>query len=155
MGNPTKTDFYDDFAALRKKVHGKDKFIDAISVHGNPNASHATRLQRTPEWVGDDRQIEIIIDRMFPRWREGSRQLRQAIQYYQVFRLYFRVGLTEEQTSAHSGFSVAKVRRIVNGINRVRRGLTVNGRPRKKAGRGRPRKQRSFEVDNLLPVTKL
>ena len=158
---PPKT--HDDFASLRRVADGEDQYI-AGSRAQHVRGSNKERIQKTPPWVYNDKAVQQIVQRAFPKMQTDERQRKQATLWTQIIHHWWRAGLSEGQAvyqinydrmqrnhdRASRGESfepLITVKQLQDTIRRIRevvKGRTTSGKVRGRAPNkpnGRPRKQ--------------
>jgi len=98
-------------------------------------STHAKRMRRVPAWALDQERIKAILVAAFPRMETNPVQRRKAGRWARLIYLYYAVGLTRNKCAGELGISLSAVDSLLIRITRVVRGLSANGRPRRKIGR--------------------
>src|SRR5271167_1444494 len=106
------------------------------------NAPHEARMRRVPAWVTNKAKLEQILDMVFPKGRQGRGgldfdmgQYRRAQRWRRVIHLYYVAGYTRKRIAQAEIVSENVIRRLLVSISRASRGLSANGRTRRKIGR--------------------
>ena len=89
---------------------------------------------------------KLHLKRQVPEWAKSDERIQKIISYApsdrwaKIIDLYFIRLMTDKQVGDELGLRRNRIRHICTTIDRVARGLTVNGLPRGLRPRGRPRK---------------
>ena len=117
----------------------------------NSNAPHEVRMRQVPGWATDKTRLEQMLAVVFPKGRQGRGgldfdmdQYRRAQRWRRVIHLYYVAGYTRRRIAQAEIVSENVIRRLLASISRAARGLSANGKPRRKTGR--PRKARGTQV---------
>lgn len=116
---------HDNFKALRQKVDGSDMFME-----GHQIKKVRTEERETPEWAMNDKALEAIILRAYPKAK--TTQARKAGFSIRVAYLYYRMGMTYSQVAKEMGVSQNRVSMTLRGLNYTVQGRSKDGRPRKR-----------------------
>lgn len=117
----------DVFQELRGSIDGRDGFMRGHQI------IKKKRLRRDiPEWTKSDRKIQEILLRSFPKLRTDYKQRKLAARMARIIHLYFRVGSPRNEIVEELDINQNLFRVLLNGIRRAGKGLTKNGRERKR-----------------------
>jgi len=126
---------------LLTQLDGSDSFVQGghqvIKTAGATR--HASRMAQVPVWVNDDREVQKILSKAFPKWRTDQRQKKQAALWNAVIYFYWRAGRTRSQVASDLKITDRKVKDIVGCINRVAAGKRADGSGKRGGKRGRPK----------------
>jgi hypothetical protein len=117
----------DKMTALRKKVDGNDRFMDAHQI-----MKISTKEREVPEWALNDGEVQRILLVLFPSWKTHSRQRKRAGIYARIIHLYWRMKLPETVVTREMGISKILLDRKIQTLTRTAKGLNNRGVPRKR-----------------------
>jgi len=120
------------FKQLRKKLDGKDPFMTGGHgiIKSTGRSQHNARLQRTPVWATDDKEIQKLLLRSFPKLWIDPVQWERAGRWMRIIQLYFRAGLTSGHIAEEMHLTDKKVRKIISRIRNAAK-FRPRGRPKK------------------------
>jgi hypothetical protein len=122
---------------LVKVIDGKEQFMRS----GHQILVERKHKKVMPEWAKDDKEIQKILLRSFPKWRTDKKQAARAGRWARVIQLYFRIGHTHGQIAEEMSLTYKQVHDLVDRIRRAGQGFSANGTRRKLGSRpvGRPK----------------
>jgi hypothetical protein len=116
---------------LRGFFDGKEPFMSGHQIIKRAGRSqHSARLQRTPAWAMDDKAIQKLLLRSFPKLKTDLLQRARAARRYWIIYLYFRASWTSGQIASQLGLTDKKVRKVISRIRNAAK-LHPRGRPKK------------------------
>jgi len=149
MSNPTTP----EFEQLRRRFDGSDQFMRGCSIGGNPRSGNKIRAMKPPQWAVNDRLLQQVLLRAFPKLHSNKTQERRALLWLEVIYNFYRCGLPANQIALEL-FSVYGLRKrpwlrlstnpekyvenTIRRITKVAAGLRTTGKPRTNT-RGRPK----------------
>jgi hypothetical protein len=110
-------------------------------------STHARRGKRIPAWALDPDRIKEILLAAFPGMETDQVQRKKAARWNHLIYLYYAAFLTRLKCAGELGVSLSAIDSLLIRINRVARGLSANGRQRRKIGR--PPKTDSLKTKGL------
>jgi hypothetical protein len=115
----------------------KDHFQTGHSRRGGPTL----RMRKMPEWMKSEKNIRVLLLRVFPKAKTDERQRSSALRWLGVIQKYFRMGWSAQSVAEELNISTKKLYDTAQRISRAGAGMRTTGKPR--AGkRGRPRAYR-------------
>lgn len=131
-----------DFEKLRQHLDGSDPFVNAGHqiIKSAGATRHETRVSNLPEWATDDKQVQALLLRSFPKLKQDPVQRQRAGKWAQIIQLYYRVGWTQTKIAEELGMSLVLLKYYLKAIRRAASGKTVNNIVRGQKPRGRPKK---------------
>jgi hypothetical protein len=116
-------------------VDGEDPFAGGHQVkRPGGRASHSERLGRIPEWAKDNKQIQALLLRSFPKLETDHNQRRRAAIWAQIIQLYYRAVWTQAKIAEEMGLTPSAVNSTIRSIARAAEG--------RQSGTGKDRKLR-------------
>lgn len=143
-----------DFEKLRQHLDGSDPFVNAGHqiIKSAGKSRHDTRVSNLPEWATDDKQVQELLLRSFPKLKEDPIQRQRAAKWTHIIQLYYRVGWTQTKIAEELEMSLVLLKYYLKAIRRAAAGKTVNNSLRGQNPRGRPKKMASLLDTNGLPI---
>jgi hypothetical protein len=112
-------------------VDKKDPFASGHQVKRPlKRASH----KQIPEWAKDNKQIQALLLRSFPKLKTDQNQRDRAGKWAQIIQLYYRVSWTQDKIAAEMGLTPSNVNATIRSITRAAEG--------RQSGTGQSRKPR-------------
>lgn len=149
MSNPTP----EQFEQLRRRFDGSDQFMRGCSIGGNPRSGNRIRAMNPPEWAVNDKLLQQVLLRAFPKLHSKKTEERRALLWLEVVYNFYRLGLPARDIAMEL-FSVYGLRKrpwlrlsanpekyvenTIRRITKVAAGLRTTGKPRTNK-KGRPR----------------
>jgi hypothetical protein len=118
MPNPT-------YKELRTHLDGSDPFMTGGHQVLKPRSNDKKRV---PEWALDDKEVQRIVLRSFPKYATDRRQRQRAARWIRIIHLYFRMGMTRGQVADEIGVKPKIVRDLLLRICRVAVGKRADNR---------------------------
>ena len=109
---------------LRKIFDGNSSFMRGHQIK-RIRSLHDGRV--VPEWVTDDRIIQGLLLRSFPKLATNARQRKRAGRWARVIQLYFRSKKSRREVAEDMGESENVVRMLIRAIKLARNGKRANG----------------------------
>ncbi len=126
-----------DNLELRAMYGGDSQFMNAYQTK-----KIRTRAREIPAWTLDDKEVQKVLLRAFPKWHTNFRQSQQAGRWARIIHLYFRVQLSTTHVAFELRIKPKNVELMVAGIRRVARGRRADNKgPRGVRRPGRPKVQ--------------
>lgn len=117
-----------DFVKLRHKFDGSEGFMHSHQIN-----KKRTRSRTVPAWALDDKKVQSLLLRAFPKLKTDPRQTVRAGRWARVIYLCFRLNLTESEAARDMGLTHPMVSSIIRSMTRVSKGLRADTRgPRAK-----------------------
>jgi len=127
----TRSSASEQFAQLRIRIDGNDNFMG-----GHQIMKVQTKERVIPEWAFSNKEVSRILKTAFPKMDAGGRigksQRTRAGKWAQLIHLYYRMGLPYQIVTKEMGMDYVLMRRWVQKINFVAKGLTIDGKPRRR-----------------------
>lgn len=117
----------DEMSALRKKVDGSDRFMEAHQI-----MKVATKDRVVPEWALNDKAVQRILLLAFPKLKTCPRQHARAGIYVRIIHLYWRMKLPLPVVAKEMKLTEMLTKRKILAITRLAGGLTTFGGVRKR-----------------------
>jgi len=139
-----------DDLELRAMFGGDSQFMNAYQTK-----RIRTRAREIPAWTLDDKEVQKVLLRAFPKWRTNRRQSQQAARWASIINLYFRMEKSNRQVGLElePKMKPKNVELIVASIRRVARGHRADNKgPRGVRRPGRPKAQ-TIENKPLTAIT--
>jgi hypothetical protein len=112
---------------LRGKIDGSDGFM------GGHQITKIRSMEReVPEWSLNDSEVQRILLLAFPKLQTRPRQRARAGMYARIIHLYWRMKLPQTIVAREMGISEMLLRRKIQTVARLARGLDNKGAPRKR-----------------------
>lgn len=127
----------DTFAELRQKLDGNDPFM--TGGHGIKKIRRQSRP--VPEWTRDDKKVQEVLLRSFPKLATDEKQRKRAATWMRVIHLYYRMGTTYSQVAAEMQTDNGRVYNIIRRIQRVAKGRRADNTGMLGKPKGRPRRK--------------
>lgn len=118
----------DDFRFLRQSFDGDDRFMNA---HEIKKARVSNRDRIIPEWTQNDQCVREILRTVFPKLQSSELQKKRAGRWTRFIYFYYRLRLPPSIITKEMGMTVKAMEMLILTLNRVSRGLTRHGKPRK------------------------
>src|SRR5262252_2162673 len=100
MSNPTR----EQFSELRKRYFdGGDQIMRGVSVGGNPHSGNRIRGMNPPEWAVNNRLLQQVLLRAFPKMDTNSTQRKRAGQWTLIICMFHRRGLSANRVGMELG----------------------------------------------------
>jgi len=127
----------DTFGELRQYFDGDGGFMT-----GHQIVRERRIRRRIPLWAKNDKKVQELLLRSFPRLGTNSKQRNQARRWVRTIHLYFRMGLSNGAVAEDMNLTPKQVSDILLRIQRASRGESTDGTGRKLGSRrpGRPRR---------------
>ena len=125
--------------ALLDFFDGKDHFMTGHDVRGKPSSTWSKRVRSLPRWISDDKLIQELLLKVFPKLKTDSRQRERAGRWLRVIQLYFRTALPARSVAEELRISEKTVYDTELRINRAVKGLRTTGRQKTTGKPGRPK----------------
>jgi hypothetical protein len=126
-----------DFQQLRKILDGNDGFMTGSRI-GNLRRQ---RKRPVPEWAKDNRKIQTILLRSFPKLQTEARQRKAAARWARFIHLYFRLGYTYRQVAEELDISLKASQSLTRAITRAAASKRTDTSQPFNLKRGRPKKR--------------
>src|ERR1700721_1188915 len=97
----------------------KDNFQTGYGIRGGPTL----RMQKMPEWMKNERDIQSLLLRVFPKLRTDERQRKSALRWLGVIQRYFKMGWSAQDVAEELSITVKKVYDTAQRITRAGAGL--------------------------------
>lgn len=127
----------DTFEQLRKSFDGSDPFM----TQGHQIIKMRRGNRTTPEWVKNNKKIQELLLRSFPKMKTNKTQRMRAGRWARIIHLYFKMKMTYGQVAAELGVTPKRIADFILRIHRASKGRRTDNRGllgvRKQ---GRPRK---------------
>jgi hypothetical protein len=138
---------YDNYLKLLKKLDGSEPFMN----RGYRILKPRHKVKNVPEWALDDKRVQEIVLKSFPKLSTDPKQREQAGRWVRVIYLYFRreftigdiaqvLGKPNEDGSKIVPISLNTIRALIRSIKRAASGRSANGSGILGRRRGRPNK---------------
>ncbi len=85
-----------------------------------------------PEWARDNKKIQKILLKSFPKLGTDRKQRAQAARWAAIIQLYFRVQMTRSQVEAETKLSQNVVKMLIRNIARAASGKPSYGTKKKR-----------------------
>ena len=128
-------------AQLRRNFDSNDPFMTNPNFVKGREGTHAI-----PEWTKDDKQVQELLLRSFPKWRTSTWHREHAARWNRIIHLYYRMNLTQGQVAEEMNLTLKVVNHVLTRINKVAAGLSTNGRPRRPRGRKSDIRKANFRL---------
>lgn len=138
-----------DYEQLRQHLDSNDPFMSR--GHSIIKIRKGWRKKQVPEWATNDRSIQALVLRSFPKLKSDNEQRRRAGRWVRVINLYFRMGWTRGQIADELETTPTIIRSIVQAIRRVAAGRKANGTGYLGAPKGRPKKRAPTQAPRRDP----
>jgi hypothetical protein len=130
------------FSYLRNVVDGNDRFLHS-QVKSSAKTSNGKRVRETPAWVNDDKFIQQMLSRAFPKMLTNKTQKQRAALWYQIINVWMRRGVPEgdavrEINEKRVGREIT-AKQLHDTVRRIRE--AAEGLPTRRKPIGRPRKR--------------
>jgi hypothetical protein len=109
-------------SGLRNLVDANDGFIRGHQVN-----KIRRRLRKVPDWIKSEQQIQIILQRAFPKLKTDLKQRKKAGRWARVIQLYFRSQKSYRETAEEMGEDRDTIHTLIRNIRRVASGKRANG----------------------------
>lgn len=109
-----------DAAAIRKK-------IDAGEAFGHQIIKPLNRERKIPEWAQSDEQVQIILQRSFPKLKTNPKQRQRAGRWARIIQLFYRSKMTGTHVAEELGISYHRFENLLCAIKRAANGKRANG----------------------------
>ena len=121
-----------------KKQLGRSLDQNDGFMQGGHQIVHArTYKRKTPAWTINDKEVQKVLLRAFPKLATDDRQRDSAGRWTMVIHLYFRLGYTRGQIAAELDTTTERVKGYIRSIYRVSKGRRADGKgPRKRVKKG-------------------
>lgn len=86
--------------------------------------------REAPDWALNDKTIQEILLRAFPKLKTDDVQRQRAGRWARVIQIYFRSGKSYRETAHELGEKLTTVHRVIQRIRRTVAGRPTNGCPR-------------------------
>ena len=116
-----------DMARLRNTVDGSEGFME-----GHQITKVATKERVVPEWAMSNKEVQRILLMAFPKLATNPRQRKSAAIYTRIIYLYWRMKLPVTIVGREMGMDKVTLDRKIQILNRLAKGLTPSGTPRKR-----------------------
>lgn len=127
----------EDLKQLRKKIDGNDPFMS----HGYQIKKIRAREKVVPSWTNSDKEIQKLLNAVFPKWRKNPLQHKRAARWAAVIILFYRVGMSKSKIAAELKTKTSTINLVLQRIKRVAKGQRGDNRqPLRLRPPGRPRK---------------
>jgi hypothetical protein len=127
-----------DYEQLRQHIDSNDPFM--TRGHQIIKIRRGWRKKQVPEWATNDKSVQALVLRSFPKLKTDDKQRRRAGIWVRVINLYFRMGWTRGQIAEELGTTSEIIKYTIRRIRRVSEGKAADGLgPRVKVGSGRPK----------------
>lgn len=120
-----------------KQAHPLRKYVtygefNGFQVQDKRRASHQARLLRPiPSWVQNDRRIQDLLLKMFPRMRDRrTKHYKSAKRWAPIIYLYFRNGQSATEIGEALGIPSKLVKKALYRIRKAAAGFRTTGKPR-------------------------
>lgn len=153
---------------LLRHVDFEETFMRGHAVGGTPEASHQTRMARTPTWALTDDRVRELLRKVFPKMDSDPTQRERALRWVHIIYYYFRAGWTTNMIAGDMAMNICRgtaeefgacekrqrrlVKKAIYRIKKAAAGLRTTGKPRTRKPkkerprtgrpRGRPKKER-------------
>ena len=87
-----------------------------------------TYKRKAPAWTLNDKEVEKILLRAFPKLATNDRQRESAGRWITVIYLYFRLGYTRGQIAEELDTTTERVKGYIRSVYRVSKGLRADGK---------------------------
>jgi hypothetical protein len=125
-----------DYKQIRQIFEGSDPFVSG----GHKVVGLRRRKRVIPEWAQNDKKIQEILLRSFPKLKINARQRAGAARWARIIHLYFRLRWTYHQIADELGMPARNLNSMIRNIRRVAAGNRADtGAKRSTALKGRPR----------------
>jgi hypothetical protein len=85
----------------------------------------------TPDWVSDDKQVQALLLRVFPKLKIDLNQRQKAGRWARFIQLYFKTGLSYREVAEEMGERKETIHTLRRRVVRAQRGQPLNGVKRK------------------------
>jgi hypothetical protein len=126
----------DTFLQLRGKFDGQDPFMTG----GHQIIKTRQSDRKIPDWATDDKQIQKILLRSFPKLKTDPRQRTGAARWAVIIQLFFRMKMTRSQVAEQTKLSSNTVQMLVRNIRRAAAGKRANWSTPTGKPTGRPKR---------------
>jgi hypothetical protein len=127
--NPILNRSHDDNEALRHTVDGDDIFMSGYQI-----AKIRTRDRKIPEWTLNDKEVQKVLLRAFPKLHTSPKAAARAGRWARVIHLYFRMQMPDSMVANEMGIKINVLWSILIHIRRVAEGKRAdNTKPKKPA----------------------
>lgn len=125
------------------------KKINAVApgfTFGSQILSVRRQKRSTPHWVLDDKQIQDLLLKVFPKLKTDLIDRQKAGRWARFIQLYFKAGLSYREVAEEMGEKKETIHTLRRRVVRAQRGEPLNGVKRKKKMRA-PTRTRGGEQD--------
>ena len=112
-----------DFQQLRKIFEGGDPFMS----NGHQIVKLRTRKRTVPAWTRNNKEVQKVLLRSFPKLATDSRQRIRAARWARIIHLYFRLQWTYRQVADELGITPERMHDLIRNICRSAAGLRADG----------------------------
>jgi len=102
------------------------KSIDSQGQYGVVKAR--TYKRKVPAWTVNDKEVQKVLLRAFPKLATDDRQRESAGRWTMVVHLYFRLGYTRGQIAEELDTTTERVKGYIRSIYRVSKGYRADGK---------------------------
>lgn len=122
-----------DFEKLRTILDTNDSFV----AGGHEIKKIRTRKKDVPAWALNNKKVQELLLRVFPKLRTDPKQRRRAARWAAAIHLFYRVGMTHSQIAAELKTKSVRIKLVLQHIRWSVRGFTANHRGLRKAKKGK------------------
>jgi len=133
MASDLKTIRRKDMQNLRKRMDGNDNFMNAFQIK-----KIRTRERVIPAWTLNDKEVQKILSRVFPKLKTHSASKKAAGRWARVIHLYYRMQMANSQVAKEMGMNLNTLKMVLKGIRRIAKGWRADNRGPWVRPRGRP-----------------
>lgn len=124
---------------LRQKLDGEDSFMGGHQI----TKVRGMYEREVPAWTLSNNEVQTVLLRAFPKLLTSPKHKKSAGRWARVIYLYYRMKLPEQVVAREIKLSVKSFKSLLRNINRIARGLTSQGLPRRRHPSNTPVKETS------------
>jgi hypothetical protein len=118
---------------LRATIDSSDRFMDAHQI-----TKVRSMDREIPEWALSNKEVQRILLLAFPTLKTNPRQRARASMYNRIIYLYWRMRLPYTIVAREMGMSEVLLKRKIQTLTRLAKGLDNHGVPRKRHPSNKP-----------------
>lgn len=108
---------------LRRSLDRNESFLNG----GHQTVGARTYKRTTPAWAKNDRFIQQLLQRSFPKLANNDNQREAAGRWAAVIHLYFRIGYTRSQIAEELDSTEERIKGVIRSIYRAAQGKRADG----------------------------